>query len=76
MSKKTLFLAQCLITLMMAFSMSGIMGFIALGTAFLPVWPQSFIIAWPIAFVLTQIVTPVSFGLARLLLPGQSRPAA
>lgn len=76
MSKKTLFLAQCLITLMMAFSMSGIMGFISLGAAFLPVWPQSFIIAWPIAFVLTQIVTPVAFGLAKMLTPMKSGPAA
>lgn len=74
MSKKTLFLAQLLITFSMALTMSGIMGFIALGAAFLPIWPKSFLIAWPIAFVVSQIITPLSFKLAHRLTMS-ARPA-
>lgn len=64
--KKTLLLAQILITFMMSLSMSGIMSIIALGpTAFwLSEWPKQFIIAWPIAFVLTMFVSRIAFGVA------------
>ncbi|KKB78131.1 hypothetical protein VW35_12540 [Devosia soli] len=67
MSKKTIILAQVFISFSMALSMSGIMGFIALGADVLAVWPRSFIIAWPIAFVVSQILTPLSFKLANML---------
>ena len=72
MTKRTLFVAQLLITFMMAFSMSGIMGLISAGPAFLPHWPISGLMAWPVAFVLTQIVTPIAFGLAKMLSPAKS----
>ena len=64
--RKTLLLAQVLITFMMALSMSGIMSFIALGPTvlWLSVWPKQFIIAWPIAFVMTLFVSKFAFALA------------
>ena len=73
--RKTLLLAQVLITFMMALSMSGIMSFIALGpTAFwLSVWPKQFIIAWPIAFVMTLFVSKFAFALAGRI-TGQGSP--
>lgn len=73
MPKKTLFLAQLFITFGMAFSMSGIMGFISAGTGFLSHWPLSFITAWPIAFIMTQIVTPLAFKLAHAIAPAPQR---
>lgn len=56
--RKSLVLAQLLITLLMAASMSGIMAMIALGPTreWLHAWPLPFIIAWPIAFVLPLAV--------------------
>ena len=64
--KKTLLLAQVFITFMMAASMSGIMSLLALGptSQWLHVWPRQFAIAWPIAFVLTMVVSRLGFGLA------------
>ena len=46
--------------------MSGIMSFIALGPTvlWLSVWPKQFIIAWPIAFVMTLFVSKFAFALA------------
>jgi hypothetical protein len=66
MERKTLFLAQLLITFMMAASMSGIMSMVALGPTmqWLYAWPHQFIIAWPIAFVLTLFVSQIAFGIA------------
>lgn len=65
-SKKTLIVAQVLITFMMAISMSGIMSLIAMGPTreWLHAWPGQFIIAWPIAFCLTLVVSKVAFGIA------------
>lgn len=67
--KPTLLLSQLLITLMMAFSMSGIMSLIALGPCaeWLRIWPRQFIIAWPIAFVLTLFISRLGFFLAHRL---------
>lgn len=64
--KKTLLIAQGLITMMMASSMSGIMSFIALGPTaeWLAEWPKAFLIAWPIAFCLTLVVGPLGFKMA------------
>jgi hypothetical protein len=67
--KKTTFIAQVLITFMMALCMSGTMGFISAGPDFLAHWPQSFIIAWPIAFLFTQVVTPLAFKIALKVAP-------
>lgn len=68
-TRKTLFLAQILITFMMAFTMSGIMSMIALGPTlhWLSVWPKQFLIAWPIAFCLTLVVSRLGFTLAARL---------
>lgn len=66
MDKKTLIIAQLIITCLMAFSMSGIMSAIAMGLTkeWLHAWPLQFIIAWPIAFMMTQIVSRIAFPLA------------
>ncbi|HQZ14099.1 MAG TPA: DUF2798 domain-containing protein [Devosia sp.] len=73
MPKKTLLVAQLLMTFMMALSMSGIMSLIALGPTetWLRAWPMQFIIAWPIAFLLTQISTRIAFPLANRLTAGR-----
>lgn len=67
--KKTLLIAQLLMTFMMAFLMSGIMSLLQLGATvtWLQVWPQQFIIAWPIAFCLTLFVSKIAFGVAHRL---------
>lgn len=64
--KKVLLLAQGFITMMMAFSMSGVMSLIALGPTheWLMEWPKAFIIAWPIAFGFTMFVGPLGFKMA------------
>ncbi|MBW8300219.1 MAG: DUF2798 domain-containing protein [Hydrogenophaga sp.] len=64
--KKTLLLAQVLITFMMATSVSGIMSVLALGPTleWLQAWPRLMATAWPIAFVLTMFVSKIGFGLA------------
>lgn len=65
MDKKTLLIAQILMTMMMAASMSGIMTMIAMGPdEARRVWLQQFLTAWPIAFLLTQVVTRIAFPLA------------
>lgn len=68
-AKKTLLLAQILITLMMAFCMSGIMGAIAMGLTgeWLRVWQKQFLIAWPIAFCLTLVSSRLGFHFAHKL---------
>ena len=67
--RKTLLLAQLFITFMMAASMSGIMSLIAMGPsmAWLGAWPRQFIIAWPIAFLLTLFTSTIGFRLAGAL---------
>lgn len=66
MKRKTLILAQLLITFMMAFLMSGTMSLIAIGPTaeWLANWPRQALIAWPIAFIFTQVTTPLAFALA------------
>jgi hypothetical protein len=65
-SPKTIILAQALISLMMAASMSGIMSLIAMGPTkeWLHAWPKHFIVAWPIAFCLSLVVSKVAFDIA------------
>lgn len=64
--KKTILIAQALISLTMAFLMTGIFSLIEFGPtlAWLRTWMQNFVTAWPIAFVLSIIVSKVSFGIA------------
>lgn len=81
MDKKTVLIAQVLITLMMSFSMSGIMLAINLGFTeeMLSIWMQQFPIAWPIAFIITQFVSAIAFPLAFILrkkIGGPQGPAA
>jgi len=63
---KTILIAQFLISLMMAFLMTGIFSFIDLGFNYqwLIIWAQHFIIAWPIAFSLSLVVSKLSFSIA------------
>jgi hypothetical protein len=67
--RKTQLLAQIFITFMMAASMSGIMTLVALGPSMevLGIWPRQFMIAWPIAFLLTLFISKFGFRLARRL---------
>jgi hypothetical protein len=80
--KKTLLLAQGLITMMMASFMSGIMSFIALGPTaqWWREWPIALITAWPIAFCLTLFVGPLGFKLAGIIMGclnrAEGRPAS
>lgn len=75
---KTLLFGQFLISMMMAFVMSGIMGAIALGPTelWLHTWPRSFITAWPIAFVLSVPIGGFAFWVAGKLLPRPVEAAA
>lgn len=71
MDKKTRLIAQILITLMMTVSMSGIMSAIGMGLTreWLLAWPKQALIAWPIAFLLTQLTSRVAFAIAFRLRP-------
>lgn len=64
--KKTVLIAQIIITFLMSLSMSGLMSLIAMGPTpeWFAGWPKQFIIAWPIAFVFTQVATRIGFGVA------------
>ncbi|WP_188254811.1 DUF2798 domain-containing protein [Pseudaminobacter soli (ex Zhang et al. 2022)] len=74
MDKRTVLISQLLMTFMMAVSMSGIMSLLSLGptAAWLDIWPKQFLIAWPVAFVLTLVAWPLSMALTRRLV----RPAS
>lgn len=76
--KKVLLLAQGFITMMMAFSMSGVMSLIALGptSQWLHEWPRAFITAWPIAFCFTLFVGPLGFKMAYKVMGLMSARAA
>lgn len=64
--RKIIIVAQLFISAMMAFLMTGIFGALNLGLTreWLAHWPESFFTAWPIAFVLSMIVSPIAFGLS------------
>jgi hypothetical protein len=62
--KKTTLVLQLAMTFMMALTMSGTLGFIFNGADFLSHWPQTFIIAWPMAFIFTRIINPIAFKIA------------
>ncbi len=76
--KKTLLLAQVFITMMMSFSMPGVMSLIALGPTSqrLREWPIAFVTAWPIAFCFTMFVGPLAFKMAHAVMRRLSSPAA
>ncbi|WP_078059131.1 DUF2798 domain-containing protein [Tropicimonas marinistellae] len=64
--KLTLIVAQAIISFLMALTMTWI--FSALPGGFGPGWVQTwlirFVMAWPVAFLLSLVVGPVSFFLA------------
>ena len=64
--KRTLIVAQILISCMMAFLMVGIFSFVEFGATqvWLENWISRFIVAWPIAFVLSIFVSNLSFRIA------------
>lgn len=65
-SKKIIIVAQLFISGSMAFLMTGFlhMGFTA---QWIAGWAQSFVIAWPVAFVLSAMVGPLGFKIATQL---------
>lgn len=75
MNKRFLLLAQVFMTCFMAASMSGIMGLVIVGPSavWLASWPRQFVIAWPIAFVLTMALWPLSMWLSGAVLRGGRR---
>ena len=71
---KTVFVAQIIITFCMALTMSGTLSAIMMGinAEWLAAWPKSFIIAWPIAFIYTQFISPFAFFVAGKLTGGHA----
>lgn len=63
---KTILLAQALISFMMALLMTGLFNLLALGPSveWLNSWSHDFIMAWPVAFCLSLIVSKIAFGIA------------
>lgn len=68
--KKLIILAQAFISCFMAFLMTGIMGFVHGGFAegWHMQWMTGFVLAWPIAFLLSMVVGPLGFRLAMFTL--------
>lgn len=77
MNFKQLILTQVIMTLMMAFSMSGILSYIAVGggAAWPAIWLKQFLLAWPIAFAMTNICFPIASKLSSVILrvPAEQR---
>jgi hypothetical protein len=69
LSFKTVIVAQLLISCMMALSMIGIFTFHELGFthAALNQWLSSFIVAWPIAFLLSMVISRIAFAISTRL---------
>jgi hypothetical protein len=66
LNPKTIVIAQFFISAMMAFLMTGFFGFIHFGLTaeWLQEWASAFVIAWPVAFVLSLIVGRLGFMIA------------
>jgi hypothetical protein len=71
--KKTTLVMQIAMTFMMALVMSLTIGLIQVGPDFLALWPQTFIVAWPIAFIYTRIINPIAFKIAFKIAPPQQQ---
>jgi membrane protein implicated in regulation of membrane protease activity len=65
-SPKVIIVAQVFISGMMAFLMTAFFAILHLGltAAMLDAWVSSFVIAWPVAFCFSLLVSPVAFMLA------------
>lgn len=76
-SKKVVITAQVFISGMMAFLMTGFFAMLHLGLtpAMLDAWISSLVIAWPVAFCFSIVVSPIAFMLAGRLV-GSHAPAA
>lgn len=72
-AKATIILAQVFISCMMAFLMTLIFTGVPLGfgEGWVVEWLRRFITAWPVAFLLSLVVGPLSFRLAALCLRRQ-----
>lgn len=77
MNKKSILVSQVIMTFIMAATMSGAMGPIFTGPSmdWLTGWPRQFLIAWPIAFVLTMVAWPASLALTRAIVDRGAGPA-
>ena len=64
--KQTIILAQALISCLMAFLMTGIFTFVEFGLTqeWAAVWLRNYIVAWPVAFVLSLVVSHQCIKLA------------
>ncbi|WP_449576960.1 DUF2798 domain-containing protein [Lelliottia nimipressuralis] len=69
-SKKVLITAQVFISMMMAFLMTGFFSILHLGmtSSIVDAWANSFIIAWPVAFCFSLVVSPLAFMMAGWLM--------
>jgi len=67
--KKTVILAQILISGMMAFCMTGTFSFLQEGATYewIGIWARTFIAAWPIAFAFSMVISPVAFMISTKL---------
>ncbi len=77
-NKFVLILAQVFISGIMAFLMTGVFGPVLQGLPanWFSIWMSHFVVAWPVAFVFSLVVGPVSFWMAeRLARRLQASPA-
>ncbi len=74
---KNALLSQVIMTFIMALTMSGAMSLIFTGPSlqWLARWPGQFIIAWPIAFLLTMVAWPAATALTGALLRTRQDPS-
>ncbi|UVE16248.1 DUF2798 domain-containing protein [Pseudomonas sp. LS44] len=77
-SKKVVITAQVFISGMMAFLMTGFFATLHLGltAAMADAWISSFVIAWPVAFCLSLVVSPLAFMMACRLVSRRAPAAA
>lgn len=73
-SKKVLITAQIFISGMMAFLMTGFFSILNFGmsSTFVDPWVSSFIIAWPVAFCFSLVVSPLAFMMAGRLMASRA----
>lgn len=63
---KLIITAQVFISGMMAFLMTGFFAILHLGLTAeaVSVWAESYVIAWPVAFCFSLVVSPIAFKIA------------
>ena len=73
-SKRVIILAQVFISGMMACLMTGFFTFLHHGASpgLVSEWFHGFIIAWPVAFCLSTMVSPVAFKMAGRVMEGRA----